>query len=111
GRGRRRVARHRLRRGRQLLPRVRRRPRRVDRRTRRPVTVVGAIDGPSGSGKSTASRAVARALGFDHLDTGAMYRAVTLAVLESGTATSDEEAVAAVAARVAIDVGDRVLLD
>ncbi|MFO0982075.1 MAG: (d)CMP kinase [Planctomycetota bacterium] len=40
------------------------------------------IDGPASSGKSSVSRAVARALGFRHLDTGAMYRAVTLACLE-----------------------------
>jgi len=47
---------------------------------RRPVV---AIDGPAGSGKSTTARAVAKALGFVHLDSGAMYRAVTLCALES----------------------------
>jgi len=46
---------------------------------RRPVV---AIDGPAGSGKSTTARAVAEALGFVHLDSGALYRAVTLAALE-----------------------------
>ena len=45
------------------------------------MTMVVAIDGPSGSGKSTVARGVAAALGLDVLDTGAMYRAVTLAVL------------------------------
>jgi cytidylate kinase len=48
-----------------------------------------AIDGPSGSGKSTVGRAVATELGLDVLDTGAMYRAVTLAVLEAGVAPDD----------------------
>ena len=47
------------------------------------MTVVIAIDGPSGSGKSTVARGVAAALGLPVLDTGAMYRAVTLAVLEA----------------------------
>ena len=44
-----------------------------------------AIDGPAGSGKSTTARACARRLGFDYLDTGAMYRAVTLKALDTGT--------------------------
>ena len=44
---------------------------------------VVAIDGPAGSGKSTVARAVAARLGLEVLDTGAMYRAVTLAVLEA----------------------------
>ena len=43
--------------------------------------MVIAIDGPAGAGKSTVARAVARALGFTYLDTGAMYRAVTFAAL------------------------------
>lgn len=42
-----------------------------------------AIDGPAASGKSTTARKVAKALGFSYLDTGAMYRAVTLAILEN----------------------------
>ena len=45
---------------------------------------VVAIDGPSGSGKSTVARGVAARLGLEVLDTGAMYRAVTLAALERG---------------------------
>lgn len=44
--------------------------------------MIVAIDGPAGAGKSTAARAVAQILGFAHMDTGAMYRALTLAALE-----------------------------
>lgn len=53
-----------------------------------------ALDGPSGSGKSTVARAVARELGWRYLDTGATYRAATLAVLRSGVALDDVDAVA-----------------
>src|SRR5207244_3084907 len=59
---------------------------------------VVAVDGPSGSGKSTVSRRLAAALGARYLDTGAMYRAVTLAVLRAGVDPHDAEAVAKVAA-------------
>src|SRR5437870_1069677 len=55
-----------------------------------------AVDGPSGSGKSTVARGVALALGLPYVDTGAMYRAATLAVLRSGTPVSDDDAVARV---------------
>ena len=58
---------------------------------------VVAIDGPSGSGKSTVARAVADALGLAVLDTGAMYRAVTLAVLEAGADLDDAAACAGIA--------------
>jgi cytidylate kinase len=61
------------------------------------VSLVVAIDGPSGSGKSTVSRAVAAELGLQVLDTGAMYRAVTLAALEAGAALDDEAACARIA--------------
>jgi len=61
------------------------------------MTVVVAIDGPSGSGKSTVARAVAAELGLPVLDTGAMYRAVTLAVLEAGVILDDAAACATVA--------------
>jgi cytidylate kinase len=73
---------------------------------------VVAIDGPAGSGKSTVSRGVAAALGVPTLDTGAMYRAVTLAALRAGTDLADGEAVAAIA-RAADIVQERggVLLD
>lgn len=48
-----------------------------------------AIDGPAGSGKSSTARAVARRLGFRHLDSGAFYRALTFAALQDGTPLSD----------------------
>ncbi|MEO7125081.1 MAG: (d)CMP kinase, partial [Nakamurella sp.] len=54
-----------------------------------------AIDGPSGTGKSTVARAVARTLGSGYLDTGALYRTVTLHVLQAGIDPGDDEAVAA----------------
>jgi len=60
-------------------------------------TAVVAIDGPSGSGKSTVARLLADRLGCRYLDTGAMYRAVTWAVLRAGVPTDDVDAVAAVA--------------
>ena len=55
-----------------------------------------AIDGPSGAGKSTLGRLLARELGLLYIDTGAMYRAAALAVIESGVSTADEAAVARV---------------
>jgi cytidylate kinase len=58
-----------------------------------------AIDGPSGAGKSTLGRMLARELGLLYIDTGAMYRAVALAVTKAGVSTTDEEAVAEVARR------------
>lgn len=71
-----------------------------------------AIDGPAGAGKSTVARQAAERLGLTELDTGAMYRAVTLACLRAGVDVDDEEACARVAARVVIDQdGDRTRLD
>lgn len=61
------------------------------------MTLVIAIDGPSGSGKSTVARAVAAELGLQVLDTGAMYRAVTLAVLQADVALDDADGAAAIA--------------
>jgi cytidylate kinase len=55
--------------------------------------LIVTIDGPGGTGKSTASRVVAQEAGLPHLDTGAYYRAATLAVLEAGAAPGDGEAV------------------
>jgi cytidylate kinase len=66
------------------------------------VTNVIAIDGSAGSGKSTVARGVAEVLGLDVLDTGAMYRAVTLAVLDAGVGIDDEDACTKVAARAEI---------
>src|SRR3712207_3702942 len=56
-----------------------------------------AIDGPSGARKSTLGRKVARALGYLFIDTGAMYRAVALAVTESNVSLTDTRAIAAIA--------------
>lgn len=64
----------------------------TERRVVGPTRVV-ALDGPSGSGKSTVARGVARALGWRYLDTGATYRAATLAVLRAGVEPSDPAAV------------------
>jgi CMP/dCMP kinase len=66
--------------------------------------MVIAIDGPAGAGKSSVARAVATRLGFTYLDTGAMYRCV-------GLAADDGADAGEVADRIAIDVGERVLLD
>ena len=76
--------------------------------------LVIAIDGPSGAGKSTIGRALAEALSYTYLDTGAMYRAVAVRALEKGIAIDDEVALAAAAssARITFDeTGERVLLD
>jgi cytidylate kinase len=68
-------------------------------------SIVVAVDGPSGSGKSTVARAVASRLGLRYLDTGAMYRAVTWAVLDSEVDTADRAAVAAVADAITLGIG------
>lgn len=75
-----------------------------------------AIDGPSGAGKSTLGRMIARSLRLLYIDTGAMYRAAALAVIESGVGLSDSEAVAEVVGRAKIDLEGgpdslRVILD
>lgn len=72
---------------------------------------VVAIDGPSGAGKSTVARGVAEALGLLVLDTGAMYRAVTLAVLEAGVDPHDASACAAVAEGAHIEASGGARLD
>ncbi|MGW1062601.1 (d)CMP kinase [Micromonospora rubida] len=66
---------------------------------------VVAVDGPSGSGKSTVSRRLAAGLGAHYLDTGAMYRAITWAVLRSGVDLTDAAAVGKVAAEVDLRIG------
>lgn len=63
-----------------------------------------AIDGPSGSGKSTLGRMLARALNLLYIDTGSMYRAVALAVIEGNVDPTDAEAVTALASRIEIDL-------
>ena len=65
--------------------------------------MVVAIDGPAGAGKSTVARALARALGFTYLDSGAMYRAVGLMTLREGGAASEQ------AERLELSLGDRVI--
>ena len=71
---------------------------------RQPGGRVVAVDGPSGSGKSTVSRRLAQALGAHYLDTGAMYRAVTWAVLRDGIDPADPEAVAKVASVIELHI-------
>ncbi|MEU7619109.1 (d)CMP kinase [Micromonospora rifamycinica] len=66
---------------------------------------VVAVDGPSGSGKSTVSRRLAVDLGARYLDTGAMYRAITWAVLRSGVDLADVAAVGKVAGEVELRIG------
>ena len=63
-----------------------------------------AIDGPSGAGKSTLGRMLARALSLLYIDTGSMYRAVALAVMESSISATDDVAVGSLAGRVDIDL-------
>jgi cytidylate kinase len=75
-----------------------------------------AVDGPAGTGKSSVSRGLARALGARYLDTGAMYRIVTLAVLRAGVDLADIPAIERAAAAVPLSVGydpdeDRAYLD
>jgi CMP/dCMP kinase len=75
-----------------------------------------AIDGPSASGKSTLGRMLARELNLLYIDTGSMYRAVALAVMESSVNSNDDLAVGSLAGRVDVDLqGDpdslRVLLE
>lgn len=67
--------------------------------------VIIAIDGPAGAGKSTVGRAVAAQLGLGYLDTGAMYRGITHAVLQRGVEPSDLAEVAAVVGDVELSVG------
>ena len=68
--------------------------------------LVIAIDGPSGAGKGTVARAIAEALGYRHVDSGAMYRAVGWKALRDGVRLEDEEDVAALAARSRIEVSN-----
>lgn len=67
-------------------------------------SLIIAIDGPSGAGKSTLGRMLARELNLLYIDTGSMYRAVALAVMESSVSSNDDVAVGSLAARVTIDL-------
>lgn len=67
--------------------------------------MVIAIDGPAGAGKSSVAQAVAQALGFTYLDTGAMYRCLALAWLRSGGDPGE------LAAGLALELGERITLD
>lgn len=69
-----------------------------------PRPLIIAIDGPSGAGKSTLGRMLARELGLLYIDTGSMYRAVALAVLESSINADDDVAVGSLASRIDIDL-------
>ena len=66
--------------------------------------MIVAIDGPAAAGKGTLARRIADALGFAHLDTGALYRAVGLGVLRAGHDPADEKAALAIA--MALDPAD-----
>jgi cytidylate kinase len=72
--------------------------------------VIITIDGPAGSGKSTVARALAERLGFRHLDTGAMYRALTWLALRDGVALDDGDGLARLAREhpVSFDLDGRV---
>ena len=73
---------------------------------------VVAIDGPSGAGKGTVARAVAAALAFDYVDTGAMYRAVAWRTLDTGGSLDDEHGVAEVARTASFELSSaRVVID
>ena len=68
--------------------------------------MIVAIDGPAGSGKTTTARRVAELLGFVHIDTGAMYRAVTLQAIRQGVSLDDDAALADLAGRSLVELGN-----
>jgi cytidylate kinase len=79
-------------------------------------SLVVAVDGPAGTGKSSVSRSLARSLGARYLDTGAMYRIVTLAVLRAGIDLTDIPAIEVATSDVPVSIGynpdeDRAYLD
>ena len=73
--------------------------------------MIVTIDGPAGAGKSSVTRLLAQRLGFDFLDTGAMYRAVTWSAMQRGFDLSDQDALVVVAKEIQLDFEDeRVLI-
>jgi len=73
--------------------------------------LVVAVDGPAGAGKSTASRALARRLGFTHVDTGAMYRAVGVLARERGIELDDDDGLGVLVAGLSFEIaGERLLV-
>jgi len=74
--------------------------------------MIVTLDGPAGAGKSSAARSLARRLGWCYMDTGAMYRAVTLVALERGIPLTDAVRIAALSEEVLIEFrAGRVLVD
>jgi len=75
-------------------------------------TTVITIDGPAGAGKSTVAKCIAEALGYSYLDTGAMYRALTLKALQHNLEMNNEDQLVALAKKTHVDVKDgKVSLD
>lgn len=71
-----------------------------------------AIDGPAGAGKSTAARMLAEKIGYRYIDTGAMYRALTLLVLRKNIAWEDEEGIISLfESHMVKQMGEKTLLD
>ena len=76
------------------------------------MSTIVAIDGPSGAGKGTVARAVAKALDWQYIDTGAMYRMVALKTLELGQPFNDEDVVASIATTASFEIDEnRVGID
>lgn len=76
------------------------------------VPVIVAIDGPAGAGKSTIARALAASLGWEYLDTGAMYRAVTSVALRLGLDPGDESTLGPLSRSMSLDMsGGRIIAD
>src|SRR4051812_8317050 len=74
--------------------------------------MIVTIDGPAGAGKSSAARLLAHRLGFDFLDTGAMFRAVTLAALRANLDVNDQDALSDLVNTLHIELpADRVILN
>lgn len=74
--------------------------------------MIVTIDGPAGAGKSTVTRMLAKQLGFEFLDTGAMYRAVTWCAMDRGIGLGDQDALRQLAEEIEIEFdGDDVLVD